>query len=56
MEYQQETMDASAAQLHELPWHRPVMQRLEISTETRFGGGSIDDGNGLGFIGDEIET
>jgi hypothetical protein len=31
------------------PWHKPAMQRLEISTETRFGGGSIDDGDGLGL-------
>ena len=31
------------------PWHKPAIQRLEISTETRFGGGSTDDGDGLGL-------
>jgi hypothetical protein len=35
-----------------LAWHRPTMQRLEISTDTRFGGVSTDDGDGFGLVTD----
>jgi hypothetical protein len=31
------------------PWHKPAIQRLEISTETRLRGGSTDDGDSLGL-------
>jgi hypothetical protein len=34
------------------PWHRPALQRLEINTETRFGGESFDDGDGLETVTD----
>ncbi len=34
------------------PWHKPLLQRLEISTETKTGGGSTDDGDGLGLVFD----
>ena len=47
LQHKTEAPETSAAYL---PWHRPVLQRLEISTQTGFGGTSFDDGDGLGLI------
>jgi hypothetical protein len=50
MENQQDRTPFATSPADQLPWHRPVFQRLEINTETRFGGESFDDGDGLGLI------
>jgi hypothetical protein len=49
MEIGQERTEAAFALADRLPWNRPRLQRLEISTETGLRGGSTDDGDGLGF-------
>ncbi len=50
MESIQDPAQSPAALRDRLTWHRPVLQRLEISTETKNGGTSFDDGDGLGLI------
>jgi hypothetical protein len=41
---------AMTESLYQLPWHRPLVQRLVIAVDTRAGGGSIIDGDGFEFL------
>jgi hypothetical protein len=50
MENTRHILDTPLTPTDHLPWHKPVLQRLEINTETRLRGGSTDDGDSLGLV------
>lgn len=41
---------ATAESFDRFPWHKPTVQRLVIAVDTRQGGTSVEDLDGLGFL------